>query len=86
MDLLLKHNLDFSAIGYTDSDGESDVSHRSSVSAWLYILAAAVVLYKTLFQDAVALSTTEAEFVSTSDAGKSGIYVRTILDLSLIHI
>ena len=79
-DLLLKHNLDFSAIGYTDSDWASDVSHRRSVSAWLYILAGAVVLYKTRFQDAVALSTTEAEFVSTSDAGKSGIYVRTILD------
>ena len=37
-------------------------------------MAGAAVLYKTCFQDAIALNTTEAEFVATSDAGKFVLY------------
>jgi hypothetical protein len=65
--------------GYTDSDWGSDRSHRHSISGVLILLAVAAVLYKTKFQKAVALSSTEAEFVSASDGGKMLLYLRSLL-------
>lgn len=43
------------------------------------MLAGAAILYKTRYQKAVALSSTEAEFVAASDTGKSTLYIRSIL-------
>lgn len=72
-------------IGYSDSDWGSDVSHRRSVSGMVIMLSGAAVVYKTKFQQAVALSSTEAEFVSAADTGKMILYVRSILmDLGLL--
>ncbi len=67
-------------IAYTDSDWGSDRAHRRSVTGTLLMLAAATILYKTRYQQAVALSSTEAEFVAASDTGKNGIlYIRSLL-------
>jgi hypothetical protein len=50
------------------------------------LLSGATVLYTTKYQKAVALSSTEAAFVSASDTGKSAIYLRTILsDLGFVQ-
>ena len=50
------------------------------------MLSGAVVLYITHYQKAVALSSTEAEFVAASDAGKRAIYMRSLLtDLGLLQ-
>ena len=46
----------------------------------LLLIGGAAVVYKTKYQKAVALSSTEAEFVSASDTGKAALYVRSILD------
>jgi hypothetical protein len=43
------------------------------------MVAGAAVVYKTHYQRAVALSSTEAEFVSASDAGKVALYIRSLL-------
>jgi hypothetical protein len=45
----------------------------------IILLTAAAVLYKTKFQEAVALSSTEAEFFSASDGGKMLLYLRSLL-------
>ena len=71
-------------VGYTDSDWGSDFSHRRSVSGMILMLSGAAIIYKTKYERAVALSSTEAEFVSAADAGKMVLYVRSILtDLGL---
>ena len=67
-------------LAYSDSDWGSDRAHRKSVTGMLILLGGAAVVYKTKYQKAVALSSTEAEFVSASDTGKSALYVRSILD------
>jgi hypothetical protein len=64
---------------YSDSDWGSDTTHRHSVSGTIILLSGAAVLYSTKFQKAIALSSTEAEFVSASDAGKYARYLRSIL-------
>ena len=64
---------------YSDSDWGSDASHRRSVTGVVILIAGAAVLYLTQYQKAVALSSTEAEFVAASEAGKRTIYLRSIL-------
>ncbi|KAI2502314.1 hypothetical protein MHU86_12118 [Fragilaria crotonensis] len=66
-------------LAYSDSDWGSDASHRRSVTGTIILLSGAAVLYSTKYQKAVALSSTEAEFVAASDTGKTAIYMRTIL-------
>jgi hypothetical protein len=43
-------------------------------------IAGGTILYKTKYQDTIALSTTEAEFTAACDAGKAILYVRSILN------
>ena len=66
-------------MAYTDSDWGSDSTHRRSFSGLIIMLAGAAVVYKTHYQRAVALSSTEEEFVAASDAGKMALYVRSLL-------
>ena len=48
-------------------------------------MAGGAIYYKTRFQPTIALSSTEAEFVAATDAGKSILYVRTILEELGLH-
>ena len=73
-------------LAYSDSDWGSDTTHRRSVTGTIILLAGAAVLYSTKYQKAVALSSTEAEFVSASDTGKTALYIRTLLtDLGFLQ-
>ena len=66
-------------LAYSDSDWGFDTTHRRSVTGTIILLAGAAVLYSTKYQKAVALSSTEAEFVSASDTDKTALYIRTLL-------
>jgi hypothetical protein len=66
--------------GAVDSDWAGDTKHRRSVTGIILRLAGGTILYKTKYQDTVSLSTTKAEFTAACDAGKSILYVRSILD------
>ena len=44
------------------------------------MMTGAAVVYKTILQRIVALSSTEAEFYALSEAGKLALYVRSILN------
>lgn len=46
----------------------------------IMMLAGAAVYYRTRLQPTVALSSTEAEFVNMTDAGKAALYLRWILE------
>ena len=58
-----------------DSDWAGDTSHRKSVTGMVLKLAGGCILYKTKYQDTIALSSTEAEFAATCEAGKSILFV-----------
>ena len=66
-------------IGFVDSDFASDRQHRKSVSGIVLRLAGGTIVGKTRFQEIIAQSSTEAEFVAAADAGKIILYVRSIL-------
>ena len=63
-----------------DSDWAGDTNHRKSISGIILSIAGGCILYKTKYQDTLALSTTEAEFTAACDAGKAILYVRSILE------
>jgi len=65
--------------GMADSDWARDKHHRKSVTGIVLLLAGAAIAYKTKLQKSIALSSTEAEFVAASEAGKMILYIRSIL-------
>ena len=66
-------------IGMVDSDFAADRQHRKSVSGIVLRLAGGTIVGKTRFQEIIAQSSTEAEFIAAADAGKIILYVRSIL-------
>jgi hypothetical protein len=64
---------------YVDSDWGSDRTHRRSVTGLVIMLAGGVITYKSKYQPTIALSSTEAEFTAASEAGKTTLYLRSIL-------
>ena len=68
-----------------DSDHAGDVQYRKSVSGIVIKLAGGVVLYKTSYQQVIAHSSTEAEFVAACDAGKYILYLRSLLEEIGLH-
>jgi hypothetical protein len=63
--------------GFSDSDWGSNFTHRRSISGMM--LSGAAIVNKTKYQKAVALSGTEAEFVSAAETGKMILYIRPLL-------
>lgn len=70
----------FHLFGYTDSDWAMDTRHRRSISGIVFKLAGGAVSWRCRVQPTVALSSTEAEFLSASDAGRMALCLRSILD------
>ena len=66
-------------MGAVDSDHAGDVKHRKSVTGIIAKLAGGTVLYKTAYQQVLAHSSTEAEFVAACEAGKYILYLRSLL-------
>jgi hypothetical protein len=67
-------------MGYVDSDWAADIRHRRSIFGVVFKLAGAAIAWKCCVQHTVSLSSTEAEFLAASDAGKMALYLRSILD------
>ena len=63
-----------------DSDCAGDVKHRKLVTGIVIKLAGGAVLYKTSYQQVIAHSSTEAEFVAACDAGKYTLYLQSLLE------
>ena len=57
-------------VAFSDSDWAGDQVSRRSVTGVAIMYAGGVVCYKTKYQETIALSSTEAEFVALYDAGK----------------
>ena len=69
----------YQTIGITDSDWAADTQHRHSVSGFGCLFAGGPVVYKTKYQKAIALSSTEAEFYALCELGKVILYIRSVL-------
>jgi hypothetical protein len=81
-DLFIYDRLDHdatTAVAYGNSDWATCVKTRPSFSGICIQLAGGTIAYKTKFQPTVALSSTEAEFMTACNVGQMCLFVRSIL-------
>ena len=65
--------------GFADADWAGDVTTRKSTSGYVFQVAGATISWKTKRQSVVALSSTEAEYVSLCSAAQETIWLRSLL-------
>ena len=76
-DLVLTHGRgDLQLTGFTDSDFQSDMDDRKSISGFVFICNEGAVSWKSFKQSITVDSTTEAEYVATSDAAKKAVWIQ----------
>ncbi|GLT82258.1 hypothetical protein SLE2022_006580 [Rubroshorea leprosula] len=66
-------------VGFVDADFAGDRDKRRSTSGNVFIMAGGAVSWKSKLQPVVALSTTEAEYISISHACKEAIWLERLL-------
>ena len=57
-------------VGYTDSDYGGDLIKRRSLTCYIFTLYGCAISWKATLQPTVALSTTEAEYMSLTEGIK----------------
>ena len=66
--------------GYTDSDITGDVDSKKSISRFLMTFVGGVVSWQSKLDKCVALSTTEAEYISITEGCKEALRMRKFLE------
>lgn len=66
--------------GYVDADLAGDMDSRKSTTGFVYTLGGTAVCWGSKLQKIVALSTTEAEYVAVTEAGKEMVWLQGFLD------
>jgi hypothetical protein len=67
-------------MAYADSDWGTCRQTWNAITGVVIMVAGGIVGYKIKFQHAIALSSTEAEWVAACDAGKMILYFRALLE------
>lgn len=65
--------------GYADADWASCTTDRKSYTGYIFFINGCAVSWESRKQNAVALSSTEAEYMAMSNAAKEAIYLRRLL-------
>ena len=66
-------------MGYVDSDYAGDLDSRKSMTGYVFRFAGGSICWNSL-QDAVALSTTEAEYMVMIEAGKEAVWLSGLVN------
>ena len=76
---------DLQLTGFTDSDFQSDVDDRKSISRFFFTCNGGAVSWKSSKKSITANSTTKAKYIATSDAAKEAIWIKKfIIDLGVV--
>ena len=70
----------FKVEGYSDSDFGGDLDKRRSTTGYVFKVGGNTVSWKSGLQQVVALSTTEAEYISLVEAIKEGLWLRGLTE------
>ena len=65
--------------GYVDADWAGDLNGRKSILGYLFTFARGAVSWQSRLQKCVALSTTEAEYITANEAGKEMLWLKWFL-------
>ena len=65
--------------GYSDSDHAGDLGDRKSTSGYIFMLNKCTISWKSTKQKTVAISSTEAEYISLSEATQEVLWLKALL-------
>lgn len=68
-----------SPAGYSDADWAGDKSTRRSTTGYLFKIMGGAISWRSKLQPTVALSSTEAEYRATTEAGQETVWLRRLL-------
>ncbi|KAK4594922.1 hypothetical protein RGQ29_018597 [Quercus rubra] len=78
---------DLILISYTDSDFQSDLDFRKSISGCVFTLGGGAISWRGVKQSCIADSTMEAEYVATCEAAKEAVWLKKFLsDLGVMRM
>lgn len=63
-------------VGYVDSDYAGDLDKRRSLTGYVFTIGDCAVSWKAHLHDVVALSTTEAEYMTICEASKESVWLK----------
>jgi len=66
-------------ICYADSDWAGNKNDRKSTGGYVFLLCGGAISWKTRKQDVVATSSTQAEYVTLTEAAKEAVWLRRLL-------
>jgi hypothetical protein len=67
-------------MAYADADWAGDLDNRRSTTGYIFKIFGGAVAWKSRRQPTVANSTTEAEYMASSDATRQAIWIRLFLN------
>lgn len=70
---------DISPKGYCDADWGGDLTTRRSTTGYVFLMGGGAISWNSKRQPTVALSTTEAEYMATTQAAKEAIWLRQLM-------
>jgi len=70
---------DIALRGFCDADWAGDTNDRRSTTGYVFLVGEGVISWKCKKQPTIALSTTEAEYMATSQCTKEAIWLRNLL-------
>ena len=71
---------DFLVRGFCDSDYAADQDKSRSISGFVFTVGGNTVSWRSCLQKVVALSTTEAEYISLSEASREAVWLKGICE------
>ncbi|CAA7059582.1 unnamed protein product [Microthlaspi erraticum] len=77
--LCYKKSSDFKLVGYCDADYAADPDKRRSTTGLVFTLGGNTISWKSGLQRVVALSTTESEYMSLTEAVKEALWLKGLL-------
>lgn len=77
--LVFTREKEFKIQGYCDSDFAGDRDKSRSLSGYVFTIGGNVVSWRSSLQPVVALSTTEAKYISLTEAAKEAIWLKGLL-------
>ena len=60
--------------GYTDSDYAGNTDNRKSTSGYVFTYGGGAISWRSKLQEHMAMSTTEAKYIATSNAAKEVVW------------
>ncbi len=79
LEITFKANSENDLVGYTDSDYAGLVDGQKSVGGYIFMLSGGFLSHQSKLQSTVAFSSTEAEYMATTEAGKGALWISRFL-------